>query len=130
MTITLNALSDSVLISVSLSFPPLPQNFIVFFHLEHILTLSFCLTLSVCFCILGKTVISSILEGEVTGRLEMCFSLLSVQFPGGCNLPRIIFLINSVSWGPEKQYPPLATRARCFREIPCVACLDLSALAR
>ena len=38
-------------------------------------------------------------------RLGLCFSLLSVRFSGGGNLPRTVSLIVTVPWDPRTQVP-------------------------
>ena len=51
----------------------------------------------------------------------MCFSHLSVLFPGGGGLPRPVCPIISVPWGSEKK-APLSTRARRSTGIPSEDC--------
>lgn len=58
----------------------------------------------------------------------MGFSLVSVQYPGGESLPKIVSLIVSDPRGPETQ-ARLATRPRCFRAIPSEDYMHLLASA-
>lgn len=57
-----------------------------------------------------------------------CFSLLSVQCPGGGRLPRAVFLVGTVQWNPGAQ-APLATRARQSKGFHCMDCTCLPASA-
>ena len=53
-----------------------------------------------------------------TGRLGMCFDILSVQCSGGDNLPRTVSPVVSDPWGPEMQ--SCVTRVRHRKGVPSV----------
>lgn len=59
------------------------------------------------------------LEGVVTGRLDLCFNLLSVQCPEDDNLPSSVSPMVSVLWVSEMQVP-LATSTRYSKGVPWV----------
>lgn len=76
----------------------------------------------------GKFVPQTKSIGFFKGRVERCFSLLSVQWPEG-GLPRTIFSDFIALW--RSATPALlATRARLLMGVPCVDCMYPLVLAK